>query len=243
VLQFSYIGTATVERTVGPANTIDVQLRNQAISLDAIEVVSLGQTAARKSLGSAQQTVQGSEIAQTQRENWANALQGRVSGVEVISASGVPGASSQIIVRGLSSISGNNQPLLVIDGLPVDNKTQHSNQLFPSQFENRTLDFTNRGADFNPEDIETLTVLKGPDAAALYGIDAANGAIVITTKRGRPVPVVSNTATASKSIFPAAPEHQSIYGPSTGSTHGCTGSPYLTAYRGTTTSTVSSRTL
>jgi TonB-linked SusC/RagA family outer membrane protein len=192
-----------------------VQLRNQAISLDAIEVVSLGQTAARKSLGSAQQTVQGYELAQTQKENWANSLQGRVAGVEVISASGVPGASAQIIVRGMSSISGNNQPLLVIDGLPADNKVQHSNQLFPSLFENRTLDFTNRGADFNPEDIETLTVLKGPDAAALYGIDAANGAIVITTKRGRPGTAGFEYSNSVRVDFPGrTPDVQSLYSPS-----------------------------
>src|SRR5690606_26977675 len=99
-----------------------------------------------------------------QKENWVNALQGRVAGLEVVSNSGVPGASAQILLRGVSSISGDNQPLIVIDGLPVDNKVQHSNQIFPSQFENRTIDFTNRAADFNPEDIESVTVLKGPEA-------------------------------------------------------------------------------
>ncbi|HEY0671192.1 MAG TPA: SusC/RagA family TonB-linked outer membrane protein [Longimicrobiales bacterium] len=186
VLQFSYIGTATVERVVGSADVINVQMRMAAISLEGVEVTAMGQTATRKSLGSSQQTVAGTAIAQAQKENWANALQGRVAGLEVVSNSGVPGASAQILLRGVSSVSGNNQPLIVIDGLPVDNKVQHSNQLFPSLFENRGIDFTNRGADFNPEDIETVTVLKGPEAAALYGIDAANGAIVITTKRGKP---------------------------------------------------------
>jgi TonB-linked SusC/RagA family outer membrane protein len=216
VLQFSFVGTASIERTVGPESTIDVQLRTQAISLDAIEVTSLGQTATRKSLGSSQQTVRGPEIAQSMKENWANALQGRVAGLEVVSASGVPGASSQIILRGLSSISGNNQPLLVIDGLPVDNTVQHSNQLFPSLFENRTLDFTNRGADFNPEDIETLTVLKGPEAAALYGIDAANGAIVITTKRGRPGVSGFDYSNNVRIDFPGrTPEIQTVYDRST----------------------------
>ncbi|MEX2282545.1 MAG: SusC/RagA family TonB-linked outer membrane protein [Gemmatimonadota bacterium] len=216
VLQFSFVGTASIERTVGSENTIDVQLKTQAISLDAIEVTSMGQTAARKSLGSSQQTVRGSEIAQTQKENWANSLQGRITGVEVVSASGVPGASSQIILRGISSISGNNQPLLVIDGLPVDNKVLHSNQLFPSLFENRTLDFTNRGADFNPEDIETLTVLKGPEAAALYGIDAANGAIVITTKRGKPGTGGFEYSNSIRVDLPGrTPEVQDVYGRST----------------------------
>ena len=216
VLQFSYIGTATVERTVGSANVINVQLKTQAISMQAVEVTALGQLAARKSLGSSQQTVRGSEIAESQKENWANALQGRVAGLEVVSASGVPGASSQIILRGLSSISGNNQPLLVIDGLPVDNTVQHSNQLFPSLYENRTLDFTNRGADFNPEDIETLTVLKGPEAAALYGIDAANGAIVITTKRGKPGVAGFEYSNSIRVDFPGrTPEIQTVYDRST----------------------------
>ena len=216
VLQFSFVGTAQVERTIGTADVINVELKTTAISLDAVEVTAMGQTSARRALGSSQQTVGGVEIAQTQKENWANALQGRVSGVEVISASGVPGASAQILIRGVSSISGNNQPLLVIDGLPVDNKVQHSNQLFPSLFENRTLDFTNRGADFNPEDIETLTVLKGPEAAALYGIDAANGAIVITTKRGRPGRSGFEYSNSVKVDFPGRmPEIQTLYGPST----------------------------
>jgi TonB-linked SusC/RagA family outer membrane protein len=118
-------------------------------------------------------------------------LQGRVAGVDVTSTSGVPGASSMITIRGISSISSSNQPLMIVDGLPIDNKTLNT-RVFGSDapgsataFNNRGIDFTNRAADVNPEDIETLTVLKGPEASALYGIDAANGAIVIKTKRGR----------------------------------------------------------
>lgn len=216
VLQFNFLGTAAVERTVGPADVINVEMRTAAISLDALEATAMGQTASRRSMGSSQQTVGGTEIAQAQKENWANALQGRVAGLEVVSASGVPGASAQIIIRGVSSISGSNSPLLIIDGLPVDNKVQHSNQLFPSLFENRTLDFTNRGADFNPEDIESLTVLKGPEAAALYGIDAANGAIVITTKRGKPGSGGFEYSNSVKVEYPGRiPEIQNTFGPST----------------------------
>jgi TonB-linked SusC/RagA family outer membrane protein len=190
VLQFAFIGAAAQERTIGTADVINVQLRREAITLDALVVTALGQTASQRALGTSQQTVRGTAIAQTQRENFVNSLQGRVAGVEVTSTSGVPGASSSIIIRGVSSISSSNQPLFIIDGLPVDNKTFNTNSLASAtssatDFANRGLDFTNRAADFNPEDIETLTVLKGPEAAALYGIDAANGAIVITTKRGR----------------------------------------------------------
>ena len=170
----------------------DFALGRVATALNEVVVTALGQTAQQRSLGTAQQTVSGAAIAETQRENFVNALQGRVAGVEVTSSSGVPGSSSMITIRGISSISGSNQPLFIIDGLPMDNKTLNTQSLpsdFPGSaigFANRGVDFTNRAADVNPEDIESLVVLKGPEASALYGIDAANGAIVITTKRGRP---------------------------------------------------------
>ena len=191
VLQFRFVGTAPVERTVGSADVIDVQLRRVATNLDAVVVTALGQTATQRSVGTAQQMVEGTEIAQTQRMNFVNALQGRVAGVEVVNTSGLPGAGSSITIRGISSISSSNQPLMIIDGLPLDNKTLHTSVFAssrggsPNSFENRGVDFTNRAADLNPDDIESVVVLKGPEASALYGIDAANGAIVITTKRGR----------------------------------------------------------
>jgi TonB-linked SusC/RagA family outer membrane protein len=219
-VRVEYIGFSTIEQTVrlaaGGVARADFALQADAISLDAVVVTALGQEATKRSLGTAQQTVRGSDIASAQRENFVNALQGRVAGLEVVSNSGVPGASSQIIVRGVGSISGSNQPLIVIDGLPVDNKIVHSNNAFVSQFENRSLDFTNRAADFNPEDIETLTVLKGPEAAALYGIDAANGAIVITTKRGRPGMGGFEYSNSIKVDIPGrTPQIQNVYGPST----------------------------
>jgi TonB-linked SusC/RagA family outer membrane protein len=191
VLQFRFIGTSPEERVVGAENRLNVQLKRVATSLDAVVVTALGETTAQRSLGTAQQAVQGAQIAETQRENFINALQGRVAGVEVTSSSGVPGASSSITIRGVSSISSSNQPLMIIDGLPMDNKTLNTGVLASdapgsaTAFSNRGVDFTNRAADLNPEDIESLVVLKGPEAAALYGIDAANGAIVITTKRGK----------------------------------------------------------
>ena len=191
VLAYRLIGTAPTERTVGVENVINVQLRRVATSLDAVVVTALGQTTEQRALGTSQQSVTGADIAGTQRENFVNALQGRVAGVQVINTSGVPGASTSITIRGVSSISSSNQPLMIIDGLPLDNKTLNTGVLASdapgsaTAFSNRGVDFTNRAADLNPEDIETLTVLKGPEAAALYGIDAANGAIIITTKRGR----------------------------------------------------------
>lgn len=191
VLQYRFIGHGPVERTVAAERVYNVTLRRVASQLDAMVVTALGETVNKRGIGTSQQSVTGPVIAQTQRENFINALQGRVAGVEVTSTSGVPGASSSITIRGVSSISSSNQPLMIVDGLPLDNKTFNTGVLASdapgsvSAFNNRGVDFTNRAADLNPEDIESLVVLKGPEASALYGIDAANGAIVITTKRGR----------------------------------------------------------
>jgi TonB-linked SusC/RagA family outer membrane protein len=220
VLLFRLLGNAPEERTVGAEGAINVQLRRVATTLDAIVVTSLGQSAMQRSLGTAQQMVQGSDIAGTQRENFINALQGRVAGVEVTSSSGVPGASTSITIRGVSSISSSNQPLMIVDGLPLDNKTMNTGVLASdapgslTAFSNRGVDFTNRAADLNPEDIESLVVLKGPEASALYGIDAANGAIVITTKRGRAGTGGFDYSTVLRiESTRARPELQQVYGP------------------------------
>ena len=203
------------------AATQNFMLRAVPTTLNEVVVTALGETTAQRSLGTAQQSVKGPEIAQTQRENFINSLQGRVAGVEVTSTSGVPGASTSITIRGISSISGSNQPLMIIDGLPLDNKTLNTGVLASdapgslTAFSNRGVDFTNRAADLNPEDIETLVVLKGPEGSALYGIDAANGAIVITTKRGkagRGGIEYSNSFRIESTR--ARPEIQQVYGPS-----------------------------
>jgi len=238
VLQFRFIGTGLVERTVGAEDVIDVVLRRVALDLDAVVVTALGETAAARSLGTSQQTLRGPEIAQAQRENFINALQGRIAGVDVTSTSGVPGASTSITIRGVSSLSSSNQPLMIVDGLPMDNKTLNTGALGSDRpgstlaFSNRGVDFTNRAADFNPEDIETLTVLKGPEASALYGIDAANGAIVITTKRGKAgLSGVEYSSSFRMERTAGSPETQRVYGPTavTGSTLGSFqyfGAPY-----------------
>ncbi|MBX9857938.1 MAG: SusC/RagA family TonB-linked outer membrane protein [Gemmatimonadaceae bacterium] len=219
-LQYRLIGYLPQERNVGSGNIINVMLDKAAANLDAMVVTALGQQTVQRSLGVSQQTVAGADIAQTGRENFINGLQGRVAGVEVTSTSGLPGASSSITIRGVSSISGSNQPLVIVDGLPLDNKTTNTNVLASDRpgsqiaFSNRGLDFTNRAADINPDDIESLTILKGPEAAALYGIDAANGAIVITTKRGQ---AGTGAFTYSNNVridqTRGRPEIQRVYGP------------------------------
>ncbi len=212
-------------------------LHATATTLNEVVVTALGETASQRSLGTAQQTVKGRDIAETQRENFVNGLQGRVAGVQVVSTSGVPGASSSITIRGVSSISGSNQPLMIIDGLPMDNKTLNTGVLASdapgsrTSFDNRGVDFTNRAADLNPEDIESLVVLKGPEASALYGIDAANGAIVITTKRGKAgTGGIEYSNSFRMESTRAKPEVQRVYQPSGvgGSTFQYFGAPYPT---------------
>jgi TonB-linked SusC/RagA family outer membrane protein len=220
VLAYRYIGSLPTERTVGSANVIDVRLVRAPVSLNTVVVTALGQQAEVRTLGAAQQTVSGVKLAEAQRDNFVNSLEGRVAGVTVNSTSGVPGASTSITIRGVSSLSSSNQPLFIIDGLPMDNKTLNTNVLgsdapgSPTAFNNRGVDFTNRAADIDPNDIESITVLKGPEAAALYGIDAANGAIVITTKRGK---AGTNTLQYSNSFriqqVRGEPELQRVYSP------------------------------
>src|SRR6266550_3119184 len=218
ILQYRLIGTASVERTVGEENVIDVALRRTALDLDAVVVTALGQTREQRALGYSQQSVQGNDIVATQRDNFINALSGRVAGVDVTSTSGVPGASSSITIRGISSISSSNQPLIIVDGLPMDNRTFNTTAMASdvnstTALSNRGIDFTNRAADLNPNDIESVTILKGVEASALYGIDAANGAILITTKRGRSGGGAEYSNSIRVERTRATPTLQRVYGP------------------------------
>lgn len=190
VLMVSYVGYQEAEIAIGDQTYFEIVLTTLTEGLDEVVVTALGIKQEKKALAYAVTEIAGPVIAETQRENFIDGLAGRVAGVEVNSTSGLPGSSSSIIIRGISSLSGNNQPLFVVDGLPISNETA-STAMFASSiggsstsFENRGIDFTNRAADVNPEDIATITILKGPEASALYGIEAASGAVVITTKRG-----------------------------------------------------------
>ncbi len=162
---------------------LDVSLDSDENTLSDVVVTALGIKQERKTLGYSIQEVKGSDIADTQRDNFLVSLQGRAAGLNMTTTSGQPGASAAIQLRGASSIGGNNQPLFVVDGLPIDNRTFSQGGLV-SDRPNRDNDYLNRAADINPNDIESITILKGPEAAALYGIDASSGAIVITTKKG-----------------------------------------------------------
>lgn len=184
-LVFTFVGyiSRTVTVTADQSN-ISFTLQTEDKQMDQVVVTALGINRSNRSLTYTANNVKGEDLAQTQRDNFVNGLAGRVPGVTISGTSGMPGSSTSIQLRGVNSLSGSNQPLFVIDGLPVNNQTFNANTMI-AQSENRTVDFSNRISDLNPEDIESLTILKGPEAAALYGIDAANGAIVITTKKGK----------------------------------------------------------
>ncbi len=191
VLVFSFVGYKPQEVTIGTSNVIDVKLVMESIQLEeAVIIGEFGIKRTARAVGAATQSLKGMEIVESGRENFVNSLQGRVSGVQITNSGGTPGSSSSIIIRGATSISGNNQPLFVVDGIPMSNTTFNpigglaSKQGADPVVGTAQLDFSNRASDFNPEDIESMTVLKGAAAAALYGSDASNGAIIITTKKG-----------------------------------------------------------
>ncbi len=184
VLVFSYIGFIVQEVPVSAASVINVVLKPDAKSLNEVVVTAYGIERDSKSLGYSTPKVSGDEVSQTQRESFFNGLQGRVPGLSINPTSGDPGASAQIVLRGFVSISGDNSPLMVIDGLPIDNSIVNQADLV-TVGTNRNTDYSNRAVDINPADIESYTILKGPEATALYGNLGASGAIVITTKKAK----------------------------------------------------------
>ena len=173
-LVFAYLGFKTAEAAV--SQQVEVALVMETIGLEGITVTALGVRREKRSLGYSVQDLQGSEIAQVPEINLVNSLQGNVAGVNVTNA-GPTGGSARIVIRGASSITGNTQPLFILDGVPVDNSA-------PGNSGYGGIDYGNAVQDLDPNNIENISVLKGPAAAALYGSRAANGAVVITTKSG-----------------------------------------------------------
>lgn len=183
-IKYSYIGFEDKEVTVGDNEIINIYMNPSSQNLEEVVITAFGVTKEKRGLSHAATSLKGDDIMETARENFLNSFAGKVAGITTNISSGAPGASTQIVLRGANSLSGNNSPLFIVDGLPVQNSVVDQNNLV-SQGSNRGDDFTNRIADLNPNDIESVTVLKGPEAAALYGIDAGSGAIVITTKKGK----------------------------------------------------------
>ena len=185
VLQFTYVGYATQERAVGANTSINITLVSDAGNLNDVVVTAFGIKRSKDALGYSAQTLKGSDVADTQRDNFLNALQGRVAGATITPTTGTPGASATMVIRGGISLDGDNQPLFVVDGLPISNRTFSEYNLVGQGSFNRQNDYGNRAMDINPEEIESLTILKGPEASALYGTDGASGAVVITTRRAK----------------------------------------------------------
>ncbi len=184
ILVFSYVGYSTKEITVGDTKSYSIKLVPSDKDVNEVVVTAYGIKKNKRDLTYQTITVDGAEIAQTKRDNFINSLAGRIPGAMITSTTGAPGASSSIILRGPTSIDGTNQPIFVVDGLIIDNSAMESQDRLPGGNANRNNDFGNRAMDINPEDIENVTVLKGPEATALYGSDGSNGAIIITTKKG-----------------------------------------------------------
>lgn len=191
-LVFTYVGYDRKEIVVQEKDAnFTVQLKPSKGTMEGVVVTAYGVKKDRKTIPYSVIEVQGEEIAQTRRDNFLNALAGRVPGATITSTSGLPGSSATIILRGATSIGGNNQPLFVVDGIPYDNQALNQENLIASSnpsgvgFANRNSDYGNRAMDINPDDIETVTILKGPEATALYGSQGAAGVILITTKKGK----------------------------------------------------------
>ena len=211
-LVVSLIGMVAQTVEVGAQSQVNVSLEESTSELNEVIVTALGIKQEKRALGYSVGEVKGADIINAQRDNFLVGMQGRVAGLTLTTTSGTPGASASIQLRGASSIGGNNQPLFVVDGLPIDNRTFNQGALVSNR-PNRDNDYLNRAADINPNDIETITVLKGPEAAALYGIDASSGAIVITTKKGSKGPgrVTYDNRFQSTETY-RFPEIQTTYG-------------------------------
>ncbi|MEZ4919177.1 MAG: SusC/RagA family TonB-linked outer membrane protein [Saprospiraceae bacterium] len=181
-LVFTYTGYTTQEIELGASNVVDVVLKSGQVLGEAV-VTALGVSRDQKSLGYSIQEVDGDQFTQARDNNIVNSLSGKIAGVNVVSASGNVGSSSRITIRGNTSITGNNQPLFVVNGIPMDNTARGWDSGSGAQYGG--VDFGNAIQDINPDDIQSVTVLKGPNASALYGSRGANGVILITTKTGK----------------------------------------------------------
>lgn len=253
-LIFSFIGYESVERQVGSNSIIDISLVSDITQLSEVVVTAIGLEANKRELGYSIQTVEAEEVNRSGETNLVAALASKAAGVQVTSSGGTAGAAAQIRIRGPKTIIGSNSPLFVVDGVPIDNSsytTADSPEDAVSDLGSGGVNNSNRAIDINPDDIGTMTILKGPAATALYGIRAANGAIIITTKRGSKTggkPKISFSTSATFDTANKLPELQTTYaqgnpvagvptfqGPMTGSFTGFSWGPQISDLRYTDT--------
>ncbi len=177
-LVFTFMGMQTQDVAIN-GSVVDCSMKKSEVALTEVVVTALGIKKEKRAVGTAVQDLSGAELSKAKDVNLVNSLSGKVSGVNITNSSGAIGASTRIILRGETSLVGNNQPLFVVDGVPIDNRTYSTASSYGG------YDLPDGAADINPDDIASVSILKGANAAALYGSRAANGVIIIKTKRGR----------------------------------------------------------
>ncbi len=218
VLVFSYVGFQTKEITVGSKNSFNVEMALDVTSLNEVVVTAFGLEKEKKALGYSATEINNKEFVRAREQNFVNSLSGKVAGVQITQASSGLGSSSKVVIRGNNSIGNNNQPLYVVDGIPIDNSSGLNGA---DEWGNGSgsplgiggVDLGSGISDLNPDDIESVTVLKGPSASALYGARGANGVIMITTKKGSAKGVtVSYGANFTVEQAAVLPEFQNEYG-------------------------------
>ena len=214
-LVFSSLGYKTQKILIGPKTRIDVTLEADSQEIEGVVVTALGIKRDEKALGYAVTKVDNDVLTSTVSSNWMNALSGKVAGLNFDQASTGPGGSMRVTLRGETSINMNGgTALFVVDGVPITSSTTSSTSESAYNSTDGAVDFGNAAGDINPEDIENVSVLKGPAATALYGSRAANGAIIITTKSGRTTKGIGVTFSSSVSFEKAGfwPDFQYEYG-------------------------------
>ncbi|HZG23357.1 MAG TPA: TonB-dependent receptor plug domain-containing protein, partial [Chitinophagaceae bacterium] len=186
---------------------LTVSLSASSQQLQDVVVTALGVTSKKRALGYSVQEIKGDVLTQARETNLVNGLAGRIAGVNVVGGSNSIGGSSRVVIRGETSLAGSNQPLFVVDGIPIDNSVSASSQ-------RQNIDYGNGAGDINPDDIESISVLKGPTAAALYGSRASNGVVLITTKKGKSsngIGISVNSTTTFETVM-LLPDYQNEYG-------------------------------
>ncbi|HEX8330365.1 MAG TPA: SusC/RagA family TonB-linked outer membrane protein [Hymenobacter sp.] len=218
-LVFSFIGYTTIEQVIGAESNFNISLAVDNKQLNEVVVTALGIERERKTLGYAVETLENKDITRASEQNLVRSLQGRVAGVQISSASGSAGGATRVVIRGAQTFTGDNQPIYVVDGNVISNNA--STNLNPANPRgngddlNNGVDLPNRAADIDPNNVESITVLKGPAAAALYGARAASGAIIITTKKGAGLKgssQISVTSAVTLDRVNRLPKYQNIYG-------------------------------
>lgn len=222
-LVFSYIGLTRKEVAIGGRTLIDVTMDPDISSLNEVVVTAIGIEREKKALGYAVSEIGGEDISQRSEPDLIRSLNGKVAGVMIQGAGGVTGGNTNITIRGSSSLTGNNQPLFVVDGIPFDNSTN-------GQSNSDGNSVTNRSFDIDPNIVESVTILKGAAAAALYGSRAQNGVIIITTKNSGQSTMkgleVNYRASFGTETVSKLPEYQTKYG------QGGNGNVYIENYFG-----------